>query len=132
MGTLQQDQIGNASGLFNLMRNLGGSIGIAGITTFVARGAQASQAVFVAHFSPFNPVYQQKLAAIQNGLSAHEGTWRAGHQAPQVLYNILGQQSLLVTYAHNFQLFAFLCLVTTPLIFFFKQVKKSGGPIAAH
>ena len=132
MGTLQQDQIGNASGLFNLMRNLGGSIGIAGITTFVARGAQASQAVLVAHFSPFNPVYQQKLAAIQNGLSAHEGTWRAGHQAPQALYNILGQQSLLVTYAHNFQLFAFLCLVTTPLIFFFKQVKKSGGPIAAH
>ncbi len=40
MGTLAQDQIGNASGLFNLTRNLGGSIGIAGITTFIARGAQ--------------------------------------------------------------------------------------------
>jgi DHA2 family multidrug resistance protein len=132
MGTLRQEQIGNASGLFNLMRNLGGSIGIAGITTFVARGAQTNQAALVGHFSPFNPVYQQKLAAIQNGLAAHEETYRAAHQAPQVLYNILGQQSLLVTYAHNFQLFALLCLVTTPLVFLFKKVSKSSAPVGAH
>ena len=45
MGTLAQDQIGNASGIFNLMRNVGGSVGIAMITTFVARGAQKSQAL---------------------------------------------------------------------------------------
>ncbi len=69
MGTLKQDQIGNASGLFNLMRNLGGSIGIAGLTTLVARGAQSNQAAFVSHFSPYSPVYQQKLAAIQHGLA---------------------------------------------------------------
>ena len=82
MGTLEPDQIGNASGLFNLTRNLGGSIGIAGLTTLVARGAQSSQAAFVGHFSPYNPVYQQKLAAIQNGLAAREGAWRAAQQAP--------------------------------------------------
>ena len=132
MGTLEQDQIGNASGLFNLTRNLGGSIGIAGITTFIARGAQSNQAAFVGHFSQYNPVYQQKLAAIQSGLAAHEGSWRAAHQAPQVLYGILGQQSALVTYAHNFQLFGILCLVTTPLVFFFKKVKKAKAPLGAH
>ncbi len=59
MGTLAQDQIGNASGLFNLTRNLGGSIGIAGITTFIARGAQTNQAAFVHHFSQYNPVYNK-------------------------------------------------------------------------
>jgi len=132
MGTVAQDQIGNASGLFNLMRNLGGSIGIAGITTFVARGAQTNQSVFVAHFSQFNPVYQQKLEVIQHGVAAHEGAWRAAHQAPQVLYNILAQQSLLVTYVHNFRLFGLLCLVATPLIFFFSKVRNVKGPVAAH
>ena len=132
MGTLQQDQIGNASGLFNLMRNLGGSIGIAGLTTLVARGAQSNQATFVSHFSQFSPVYQQKLAAIQNSLAAHEGLWRASHQAPQVLYGILGQQALLVTYAQNFRFFGLLCLATTPLVFFFKKVAKAKGPVAAH
>ncbi|MEO6970972.1 MAG: DHA2 family efflux MFS transporter permease subunit [Chthoniobacterales bacterium] len=132
MGTLQQDQIGNASGLFNLMRNLGGSIGIAGLTTLVARGAQTNQAAFVGHFSQFNPIYQQKLAAIQHGLAAHEGAWRAAHQAPQVLYDILGQQSLLVSYSHNFRLFGLLCLVTTPLVFIFKKVQKSKAPAGVH
>lgn len=132
MGTLAQDQIGNASGLFNLMRNLGGSIGIAGITTLVARGAQTNQSAFVGHFSQFNPIYQQKLAAIQQGLTAHEGPWRAAHQAPQILYGILGQQSLLVTYAHNFQVFGVLCLATMPLIFFFKKVRQAKPPAGVH
>ncbi len=132
MGTLAQDQIGNASGLFNLTRNLGGSIGIAGITTFIARGAQSNQAAFVGHFSQYSPIYQQKLAAIQSGLTAHEGPWRAAHQAPQVLYGILQQQATLVTYAHNFRLFGLLCLVTTPLVFLFKKVKKGKAPAGAH
>ena len=132
MGTLQQDQIGNASGLFNLMRNLGGSIGIAALTTLVARGAQSNQAAFVSHFSQYNPVYQQKLAAIQSGLGAHESAWLAARQAPQILYNILGQQSYLVTYSHNFRLFGILCLVTTPLVFFFQKVRAGKAPMGAH
>ncbi len=132
MGTLRQEQIGAASGLFNLMRNLGGSIGIAGLTTLVARGAQSNQAAFVSHFSQYNPVYQQKLAAIQHGLALHEGSWQAAQQAPKVIYGILGQQSLLVTYSHNFRLFGILCLLTVPLIFFFKKVRATKGPVAAH
>ena len=132
MGTLEQDQIGNASGLFNLTRNLGGSIGIAGLTTLVARGAQSNQAAFVGHFSQYNPAYQEKLAAVQHGLAGHEGAWRAAQQAPEVLYGILGQQSLLVTYAHNFQLFGILCLITTPLAFFFKKVRKGKAPAGVH
>ena len=132
MGTLRQEQIGAASGLFNLMRNLGGSIGIAGLTTLVARGAQSNQAAFVSHFSQYNPAYQQKLAAIQHGLAMHEGSWQAAQQAPGILYGILGQQSLLVTYSHNFRLFGILCLLTVPLIFFFKKVRAAKGPVAAH
>ncbi len=37
-----------------------------------------------------------------------------------------------MTYAHNFQLFGLLCLVTTPLIFFFKKVKKAKPPAGVH
>src|SRR5438270_747224 len=44
MGTLANEQMGNASGVFNLMRNTGGSIGIAAMTTLLARGAQIHQA----------------------------------------------------------------------------------------
>lgn len=132
MGTLAPDQIGNASGLFNLTRNLGGSIGIASITTLIARGAQTNQATFVGHFSPYNPIYQQKLAALQSTLGAQEGAWRGAHQAPRILYGILQQQSSLVTYAHNFELFGLLCLLTTPLVFFFKKVRGKQAPAGVH
>src|SRR6185295_12255130 len=48
-GTLRNDQIGNATGIFNLMRNVGGSFGIAAVTTMLARGAQTHQAAMVSH-----------------------------------------------------------------------------------
>ncbi|MGC3992435.1 MAG: DHA2 family efflux MFS transporter permease subunit [Chthoniobacteraceae bacterium] len=55
MGTLKQEQMGNAAGIYNLMRNLGGSIGIAGLTTLLARRAQTNQAMMVDRFSELNP-----------------------------------------------------------------------------
>src|SRR5216110_2342120 len=49
LGTLSNEQMGNASGVFNLMRNTGGSVGIASVTTLLARGVQIHQAAMVAH-----------------------------------------------------------------------------------
>jgi DHA2 family multidrug resistance protein len=58
MSQLRQQQIGSATGLYNLMRNLGGSIGIAFVTTMLARGAQAHQALMVGHLTPTDPVFR--------------------------------------------------------------------------
>ena len=132
MGTLRQDQMGNASGIFNLMRNLGGSVGIAGITTLLSRSAQTSQADLAAHYNVFNPIYRQHYAQIQAGLASHSGTWLAGKQAHEILYGSLQSQATLLSYVHNFRLFGILCLVTAPLVFLFKKVRKGKAPIAAH
>jgi MFS transporter, DHA2 family, multidrug resistance protein len=43
MGGLPNEQMGNAAGIFNLMRNLGGSVGISVVTTMLSRGAQVHQ-----------------------------------------------------------------------------------------
>jgi len=132
MGTLSQRQMGNATGIFNLMRNVGGSLGIAAITTFIARGAQVNQALLVGHLSPLKPGYRQRLAGIQAGLAVHTGSWQAARQAHGLLYGVLQQQANLVTYVHNFRLFGIVCLVCTPLVLLFKKVGKPKGPIAAH
>jgi MFS transporter, DHA2 family, multidrug resistance protein len=132
MGTLSQQQIGNASGIFNLMRNVGGSVGIAMITTLVARTAQTNQAALSYHFSKFNPLFQQKLAAIQSGLEQHSGHWQAMKQAPRILYGVLQEQAALLSYVHNFLFFAIVCLICAPLVFLMKKVRKRAGPIAAH
>jgi DHA2 family multidrug resistance protein len=132
MGTLSQQQIGNASGIFNLMRNVGGSVGIAMITTLVARTAQMNQAILSPHMSTFNPVLQQRLAAIQAGLAQHGSNWDAMKQAPRVLYGMLQQQAALLSYVNNFRFFAVTCVVSAPLVLLFKKVRKPAGSVLAH
>ena len=55
MGTLHNEQIGNASGLFNLMRNVGGGIGISMVNTLVARHQQIHRSQLVQNLAPANP-----------------------------------------------------------------------------
>src|SRR3982751_1366741 len=54
MATLPQEEIGNASGVYNLMRNTGGSVGIAIMTTLLARNAQIHQSVLTTHTTPYD------------------------------------------------------------------------------
>ena len=65
---LRQDQMGNATGLYNLMRNIGGSIGIAFVTTMLARDAQVHQAMMVAHTTPYDPAFVHQFAAAKASL----------------------------------------------------------------
>ncbi|MGE5213386.1 MAG: DHA2 family efflux MFS transporter permease subunit [Nitrospirota bacterium] len=132
MGTLAREQIGNATGIFNLMRNIGGSIGIASITTFIARTAQSNQNVLSSHTSKFNPAFQQQLAAIQSALSHKVGDWQAGREAMAVLYRLLSEQAALTSYIHNFRLVGLVCLVCAPMVLLFKKVRGSKQEIAAH
>src|SRR5262249_741985 len=61
MGTLANEQMGNAAGVFNLMRNTGGSLGIAAMTTMLSRGGQIHQAALVQNINPYNPVLQERI-----------------------------------------------------------------------
>ena len=132
MGDLQQQQMSNATGIYNLMRNIGGSFGIAAVTTITARRAQVHQALMVGHMTPFDPAYTQHLAAAQHALTASSGSWLAHQRALQSLYNVLLQQSGLWSFVENFRLFGVLCLVCLPLILLFKRVRRGQKPIAAH
>jgi len=132
MGTLSQDQMGNAAGIFNLMRNIGGSIGIASITTLVTRHAQASQANLAWHMSKFNFAFQQQLAHLQTALASHTGNWAATKKSLAVLYGTLQQQSSLLSYVYGFRFCVLVCVLCAALALLFKKANKPAGPIAAH
>ena len=133
MSQLNQHQIGNASGLYNLMRNLGGSIGIAFVTTMLARGAQAHQALMVGHLTPTNPAFVQQLAAAKHQLAQHTDPATATHQAYAAVYAVLDQQAHLWAYVDNFFMFGALAVVTLPLIFLFKRVTQPAKlPTGTH
>jgi DHA2 family multidrug resistance protein len=114
------------------MRNLGGSIGIASITTLVARMAQSNQNVLSTHTSQFNPVFQQRLAELESILSHKVGAWEAARQARGILYQTLAQQAELTSYIHNFRFVGIVCLVCAPMVFLFKKVSSSKTQAAAH
>jgi len=131
MGTLSNEQMGNAAGIFNLMRNIGGSVGIAGMATFLDRWAQSHQAILVSHLTPYDPVYQQWLNTAQGGLRTQVGAIAAGPKSLGILYNVLGQQAHLLAFMDNFRVVSYLSLLAVPAVLLFKKAKALGAP-AAH
>ncbi len=132
MGYLRQEQMGNATGIFNLMRNLGGSVGIATVTTLLARRAQVHQAMMVAHMTPYDPAYNHSLAAAQAALTPASGSWLAHQQALGLLYNSLLNQAKLWAFVEDFRLFGFLCLACIPLVLLFKKVRRRASTATMH
>jgi DHA2 family multidrug resistance protein len=132
MGALPNEQMGNAAGVFNLMRNIGGSIGIAMATTLVARGAQTHQALMVGQLSPYRPEFQQYLQSAAAMLGRYSDPVTAQRQAYGLLYGMMQQQAALFAYVDTFRWLALLCLVCVPLVFLFKKTKAHRGPVAVH
>jgi DHA2 family multidrug resistance protein len=125
MSQLRQRQIGSATGLYSLMQNIGGSIGIAFVTTMVARGSQTHQALMVGHLTPTDPAFTQQLHATSAMLARHSDPVTATHQAYALIYNILNQQAHLWAFVDTFRVFGFIVLCCIPLIFLFKRIKQS-------
>jgi len=131
MGLLRKEQMGNASGLFNLFRNLGASVGISLATMMVARGAQAHQATLVTHLTPLDPVLQYRLQAMGAALAQQVTGAQARVMAPGAIYQSLLQQSSLLAYVDDFRWLALLCFLSMPLVFFLKKVSVTGS-VSVH
>jgi DHA2 family multidrug resistance protein len=125
MSQLRQQEIGSATGLYNLMLNLGGSIGIALVTTLVARGAQAHQALMVGHLTPTDPVFAQRLAAAQHALALQTDPVTAMHQSYALIYATLNAQAHLWAFVDTFRIFGLMVLCCLPLILLFKRVRRA-------
>jgi len=131
LGTLSNEQMGNASGVFNLMRNTGGSVGIAIVTTLLARGAQTHQAALVSHLTPYDPAFQERIRQIGGGVAARGGAL-ASQQAYAGIYGTLVRQATVLSYIDVFRVLSFLCLLCIPATLLFERVKKKTGAVAMH
>jgi DHA2 family multidrug resistance protein len=132
LNDVPNEQMGNASGVFNLARNIGGGIGISLTTTLVARGTQTHQALLVGHLNPYDPEFQQQFHTIAGALSQYGDPVSAQQQAHGLLYGIVQQQANLFAFVDTFRLLALLCLLCVPIVFLLKKAKSSGGSVAMH
>ncbi len=124
MATVPRQNMGDATGLTSLLRNLGGSVGISVITTLVTRGTQAHQALLVGHLTPYDAPFRDRLGALQGSLAMQGAGPSAHDQAYGVIYRTLQQQAGLWAYVEQFRTLVLACLVLVPLVFMFKKASR--------
>lgn len=128
MGRLRQQEIGNAAGIYNLVRNLGGSIGIAVATALLVRRGQMHQNYLAGHLTTDSPLLGQSV----QGMAAHltqagASPADAQHQALGALYQVLQQQASLLAYIDNFRFLGYLSLICIPIVLLFQGVRRKAG-----
>jgi len=125
--TIPRHEMGNATSLFNLMRNIGASIGIASVTTLVARHTQSHTNVLTGHVNSANPAAIAALNATRAGLMAHGAdATTATRQAYGIVFGMVQRQAAMQSYIDVFFLLAILFMAVFPLIFIMKRPTKQG------
>ena len=133
MATISRNEMGNATGLANMLRNIGGSIGISMATTALIRRAALHQTEIGAHITPSTMVFQQKSAAIAAYLGHQLGPAQARPGSFGLLYGLMMQQSALMAYVDVFRWTALLTFFCACAAWMFKKPKKAADlPPGAH
>ncbi|MBI5018504.1 MAG: DHA2 family efflux MFS transporter permease subunit [Deltaproteobacteria bacterium] len=121
---MRKEKMTEAASLYNLLRNIGGSVGVAFATTTLARRAQFHQARLSEHVTAFSPAVQlarQKLEAV---LSLHG----PGPAVDAALYRELLRQASMLAFNDAFLVLSLLMASTVPLVLL---MKRGGGKVAA-
>lgn len=132
MATLPQAEIGNASGVYNLMRNTGGSVGIAIMTTLLSRNQQIHLNVLSAHTTQYDPAFQAMFDQIRNGLLAVTDPVSATQQTFATMAGLMQRQAAVLAYIDDFWLMTVLCGLCIPAGLLFKKVVHAKPPEGAH
>ncbi len=133
LGALKPQEVPEGAGLFNLMRQLGGSIGIAVSATLLDHWAQQARAPLVDQINPLNPVWAQRLADMTRTFQAQGADAATAHdQAYAIMDRILQAQSMTIAFEKAYFALAMLFLCAMPLLLLFKKVDKSAAPVDAH
>ena len=129
---LPKNKNNKASSITNLFRNQGGSMGIAFVTTLLARRTQYHQSVLVAHATPLQQRYQETLERFSGYFLIHGFTAPdAAVHAKAQLVRIIQQQAALLGFLDCFWMLGCACLIGAPLIFLARKA-TTAGPGAAH
>lgn len=130
---IPKEQLGNATAVFNLLRNIGGSIGISYITTLIARHTQVNTNVLGAHIHSLNPV-SARLIDGARGLFISKGfdSFTATSKVYASIFGMIQQQSWMVSFVGVVRLFGILFVVVLPLILLMRKPAHQSGATPMH
>lgn len=124
---IAKEKTGQGTAIINLTRNIGGSFGIAFVTTLLARRMQMHQSLLVHNLTSLNPVYSQVIAHIRTVLM-HRGVSpsQAATQASGVIQSMLTRQAAIKAYGDVFQILGIISLALVPFMFLLKKTRSDA------
>jgi DHA2 family multidrug resistance protein len=133
MSLIAREEMGNATSIFNLMRNLGGSVGIATIATMLSRNTQAQYNVLGGHISMFDTGARALLDQIRSGFIARGMDFTtATNAAYATLSGMVSQQAVMVAFVQLFRILALVFAVVIPLVYVMRRPRTGQPAASAH
>lgn len=124
--TLKNEQMTNATGIQNLLKNIGSAVGTSLVATMLTRFAQVHQNMLVGKMSELNPAFIERIQTTAGALSAYTEHSVAQYMAQYSYYGQLIKQSTLWAFIDSFRIFGVLCLAVIPLLLLIKKIKKTS------
>jgi MFS transporter, DHA2 family, multidrug resistance protein len=129
---LPRDKNNAASGLMNLARNMGGSVGISVVTTMLDRRGQAHLTYLSSHLSASNPAMRSRLQALGAVVQSHGGGPPGSSAVPYaIIQGAVARQATMLSYIDCFWFLGVAILCMVPMVFLMKKSKPGGG-MAVH
>ena len=132
MDRIPREAMGNATSLFNLLRNIGGSVGIAVIQTILARDRQVHTNALIAHVNPYDGSAQQMFQNLRSAfVSRGDDVVTATNRAYAAMWGMVQQQAAIQAFLDTFVLLALVFLVMAPLVVLLKKPQHHDEPAVA-
>jgi DHA2 family multidrug resistance protein len=132
MDPIPREEMGNATSLFNLMRNIGGSIGIAATGTMLARNTQATTSMLGSNVTAYDPATQTMFAQMRAAfMAAGNDMATATDRAYAAMFGMVQKQASMVSFVGLFQLLGFLFIAAIPLVLLMKR-PRGRAAASAH
>jgi DHA2 family multidrug resistance protein len=132
LAAIPRPEMGNATGMYNLLRNIGGSVGIAVSATLVARFNQFYESTLMANVQPTNPLYQHKLAALSQAVM-ERGVPRSEAEltALAMIAKMVRRQAGMLSFNHAFWILGIAFLLVIPCLLLLRPA-RGGPPAGSH
>jgi DHA2 family multidrug resistance protein len=126
---IPKERTGNATGIFNLIRNLGASFGVAFSITIVAQRTQVHQMFLVEHLTPYNPTFQIYYERALHWLQIYRPEFANYSGVLSLVYQEVIRQAAMLGFNDAFWLLAVMTACIVPLTFLFKKARADSKPV---
>jgi MFS transporter, DHA2 family, multidrug resistance protein len=121
------------TGIINLARNVGASVGIATVTTLLERRTQFHMAQLGEHANSYSPAYHNMVASLTSAYTAAgSSAANAAVRAQGTVYGIIQRQAAMLSFLDDFKLLGVVFFAIIPIFFLMKRPKMGGGNVPVH